>query len=1464
MANRQQDKPRRRWWRWLLRGLLLVAVLSLGVSGYVYWQWNDPRLAAGWVRYVAQQQLSEQAALAIEGIELDWRGGRVNARGLVLRLDGGELVQVAGIEARVAAYVMEKPSALKHLRIDRPRITISGERGSSAGFDRVQRPGPKPAPISDRRPPDPRIEDGALVIAGVRCPDVDIAGGLLILRDYPWLAEPGKPLVLAIEQLSLKPHSEGGTEVAGTFAILRDDPWWSTANVQLIRVRLEGRLDGADVDLRLHSLGAWSVADLTEVAGRFATSVVGPWRKAGLRSGSVALDVRLGASLARPDDGRWSWSWREQRATLTPCGLRARPDGVPVEVGVDAGEITADLLAKRIELPGPLALSAGGTPLHMKLEEGRLSLAPTEPLAIDPGWLADVGEALELDLSRLPARGQLRLQASIALAGADAHGIPFDAELGDFELVVGGSLRAGTPGQLPALDLGERGLTARGRWPDGLRVELAGTFGSAPLRCRLEATSLDGLCAGTGSVTLDGLRIDPGWRLPEQLVDEAIRAAWVEAAARGSLDLELVASRWPALASGPAALDWRARLAIRDGALRLDETPLEDIALALRARSSPTGELAIQLDEGSLALRGQRVEDIRAAASYGAGGLTCSRLEARALGGRLSLSEPARWRPATEQRAATIALAARLRGVKLSAELASLLPAEERQRWRELAPQGQLEADLTLGGSVDDPTIEAQLRLRELALTIAKLEETLRCPMLALRYGGGRLELSEPARLALGRARLTIRGGVSSAAPQRGELTVAVEQLDLEDPWIIRAAGADGVEVWGELRLSGHLAGQLALTIDRGAEQPVRLRTGRLVSKDLGLQLLEFDHPLRDIRCALELSPGGVKLVGGSGRLGDTHFAALSGSFRVEDGEKEMDLLFRGSGVRASAWTQYALDKDFVEAYEMFEPRGTFDVEVHLLRRFGQMTQPRITLIATGDGSLRFIDFPVEVTNLRGRVVFGKQELLVQNLRGRTCNGELVANGRILRGSPKGLDLTIHATGVRCVEALRSALPIEYHSVWDLLGPVGTFDVDVALMREPSKDQLHKLITVRPRGITLLIDGVRMPFAFDRGEVRMTHARVQLVEVGVGDELAVNGVIAESAPAAPSPLTLAAPLVSAGTAQPRESERWMRLRARLDDVPLDAARAKAISKLLPGGLVLTAGGAIRRADVTMEGAQAGRRQLAWTARGELVDLELIAPISVTRINSLVDARGRGGDGAPRASARLRDFSARVFGAQVKDATARLLLAGGFLHAERVEGVLSGGRMRARASADLSDARPYQLQLRVENLSLAQLELAKEVEGLRGSMTGAVQLEGFGDDLATMHGEGAAVIEDGSLWRLPIFLALFEAFDLKKRSAFHSGALAWKVRKSKLHFERLRFDSRPVSLGGRGTLGFDGQIDVTLTSKFAPETIPELPIVSALWRKLKQSMIPVRIRGPIRSPRVDVGPIGVSSAAPNDR
>jgi hypothetical protein len=146
------------------------------------------------------------------------------------------------------------------------------------------------------------------------------------------------------------------------------------------------------------------------------------------------------------------------------------------------------------------------------------------------------------------------------------------------------------------------------------------------------------------------------------------------------------------------------------------------------------------------------------------------------------------------------------------------------------------------------------------------------------------------------------------------------------------------------------------------------------------------------------------------------------------------------------------------------------------------------------------------------------------------------------------------------------------------------------------------------------------------------------------------------------------------------------------------------------------------------------------------------------------------------------------------------------------------------------------------------------------MSGKISLElrdlrGNSLDSSTITAKGRMVIRDALLWDIPVFLKLFtlnpgELF--KSRNQFDAGVIEYDIKKRSISVDRMAFTSESVSVVGRGSVGFDGDLHLVLKPRSGP--LLGLDFFVLRWAGdlvsfLLDSVVSVKVEGTFDKPEV---------------
>jgi hypothetical protein len=467
--------------------------------------------------------------------------------------------------------------------------------------------------------------------------------------------------------------------------------------------------------------------------------------------------------------------------------------------------------------------------------------------------------------------------------------------------------------------------------------------------------------------------------------------------------------------------------------------------------------------------------------------------------------------------------------VALDKNLYDSLPGEVQEIWRRFDPDGPgTPADAGRDARDLKGTINAKLVFDE--KKVFRLEAELTGVSFSYPYGGltHRFE-NLTGRCTFDRSVLALANvhGLMNGWP----ITLSGTVSGFEDEHLVLdlAASADHVDVGRSrellLNLSPHLERlyahyrpegradvRLALSRPRGPDGRLNV-SGTLTCRDMAMTYHLFPYRLEGLRGTVAFSPDEYKVENMKGRHGEAEVTLTGRALHPGPGA-EVRFHVTATGVPLDEDLRNALRERQRRAYDLYDPRGTADAEVDIVRPGLEGARPRVTVdLALRDAAFTYEKFPYPVTNATGRIRIAPEGTEIREVRGRhgdavvTLDGELVGPA----DAPSRLTLRIAGTDVALDEDLKQALPERQRQTLEKFHLTGLADFEGTLTRGPeTDDRLDYDLTIRLKGARMIYE----PFPFMAedmtGTVRLTRdsCRIESLEgVNSGASIAAEGWI---------------------------------------------------------------------------------------------------------------------------------------------------------------------------------------------------------------------------------------------------------------------------------------------------------------------------------------------------------------------
>jgi len=172
----------------------------------------------------------------------------------------------------------------------------------------------------------------------------------------------------------------------------------------------------------------------------------------------------------------------------------------------------------------------------------------------------------------------------------------------------------------------------------------------------------------------------------------------------------------------------------------------------------------------------------------------------------------------------------------------------------------------------------------------------------------------------------------------------------------------------------------------------------------------------------------------------------------------------------------------------------------------------------------------------------------------------------------------------------------------------------------------------------------------------------------------------------------------------------------------------------------------------------------------------------------------------------------------------------------------GQPMRYRVLMSLSDA---------ELKRYAQLYMPGSTK-LAGKMNGEIDLKGEGVNPKRLNGTGKLVISPAALYELPVIVQIFNVvqFIPPDKKAFDKALFVFDVKDCVVHFERIDLLGDAITLVGRGTVNFDGNVKMRFASRLGRRQFA-IPVIHEVMSVMSKDWVGVEVGGTLKEPKTKI-------------
>ncbi|MEK7486242.1 MAG: AsmA-like C-terminal region-containing protein [Planctomycetota bacterium] len=533
------------------------------------------------------------------------------------------------------------------------------------------------------------------------------------------------------------------------------------------------------------------------------------------------------------------------------------------------------------------------------------------------------------------------------------------------------------------------------------------------------------------------------------------------------------------------------------------------------------------------------------------------------------------------------------------------------------------------------------------------------------------------------------------------------------------------------------------------------------------------------------------------------------------------------------------LPKNIQTIQDFLEVDGEIQLDCYVKRARKSSEIQHLIKIQAVDVSVVYKNFPYPIEKVTGEILFDSQKQFIQliGVTGFHHSASFAIQGWIeLTKTDKQFSISLEAKQVRVDKELKKALHPKHHPVWEMFDPFGLIDVSATL----SKSLVEPLNT-------------RMQITVKEGEITYKEFRIPVKKLaGVIDIQNERLVIQKLTGRSKN-----AQISFSGSIEDYLTSSFLELHSEFSDIPLNEELGTYLPKdfqdiwkdLNPRGISKGNG------TLTVLTNSEGKYHITYGGSLTLEKGALKAGFQFREVQGKLDFQGKFFEQKHifKGKLDLQTLSiSELFkrDLQMKNATADLLIQSDYLLMQKLKASLHEGTLSGEVLLNNTAIHPYMMnfQVRGTDLGLLAAEVTppaskeEETASLEGKIDAGIEVQGNSGTLESMVGEGWIELHQAKLWRLPLFLSIFDVLNLADGSPFESGNIEFRIRDKLVNISKMRFASTPLTLKGYGVIDFELDLDFYFNTSIAPSLFPKIPMLTDTWHELKGNFVLLHVYG----------------------
>jgi hypothetical protein len=182
----------------------------------------------------------------------------------------------------------------------------------------------------------------------------------------------------------------------------------------------------------------------------------------------------------------------------------------------------------------------------------------------------------------------------------------------------------------------------------------------------------------------------------------------------------------------------------------------------------------------------------------------------------------------------------------------------------------------------------------------------------------------------------------------------------------------------------------------------------------------------------------------------------------------------------------------------------------------------------------------------------------------------------------------------------------------------------------------------------------------------------------------------------------------------------------------------------------------------------------------------------------------------------------------------------------------GGTVYGDAWVAIGQSPRYGVQAALVNADLARSahEFGSNRRNLRGTLSGNVELGGYGRNAQNLTGHGSLHLGDADVYELPVMIAMLKLLSIRAPDsrAFSRSDVDFRIEGEHFYFDRIDFTGDAISLRGKGEMNFQGEPNLTFAAIVGRGELG-IPALRNFFTGASQQLLQIHVGGTLQNPDI---------------